>query len=109
MRAGVLRHRVTVQRQVITRNAIGEAVRGWEDLATVWAGILPISGREFWAASQVNATTTHRVIMRALDGIDTSCRIVFGARYFGVDAVINPAERGQRIELMCTEGIGDGG
>jgi SPP1 family predicted phage head-tail adaptor len=109
IRAGRLRHLVTIQSQATAQDAYGAAVRAWSDLATVWAEIAPLTGRELWAAQQTAATTTHRVTMRHHPDVTSACRLQFGSRIFGIDSVLNPEERGERLVLLCTEGIGDGG
>lgn len=107
--AGRLRHQVTLQSQDTAQDSYGDAVRSWVDLATVWAEVRPLSGRELWAAQQTQATTTHQVMTRYLAGVTSSCRVKYGSRVFAIDAVLNPDERNERLVLLCTEGPSDGG
>ena len=109
LRAGKLRHQVVIQAQDTTQDSYGDAVRSWEDVATVWAEVRPLSGRELWAAQQTQATTTHQVVLRYLDGVTSSCRVKYGTRLLGIDAVLNPDERNERLVLLCTEGASDDG
>lgn len=52
VKSGDLRHRVSLQRNVITQDPVtGETVSSWLEVAKVWAAILPASGREFLAAA----------------------------------------------------------
>lgn len=53
MNIGKLRHRITLQRQINAQNDYGAVVTTWQGIATVWAEIKPISGREYFEASQV--------------------------------------------------------
>jgi SPP1 family predicted phage head-tail adaptor len=57
METGQLRHQVTIQAQdsPVVRNAAGEQELTYSDVETVWAAIEPASGREFYAAEQVQA------------------------------------------------------
>lgn len=51
MQAGKLRHRVTIQEPVMVQNPETGAVnKTWQDIATVWAEVSPLSAREFIAA-----------------------------------------------------------
>lgn len=110
VRAGRLRHRVTVQSQATVQNAYGEGVRSWSNVAEVWAEVSPISARELFAAAQAQATTTHRITIRYRNDVTASCRVKFGTRYFAIDGVMNPDERNDRLLLLCTEGlVEDGG
>ena len=57
MRAGSLRHRVTIQRYELVVDEYGAPLRreSWKDVATVWASVDAVSGREFFAPHQVQA------------------------------------------------------
>lgn len=107
MRAGKLRHRVTVERPQEAAGAYGEAQVSWEPMATVWASVEPVSGREFFAAAQVQTDITHRVRMRYLAGVTPKHRIRFGERLLDVRLVRNIEERNAELELLCVEhGVG---
>ena len=101
--AGRLDKRVTLQSATSARDGHGQAVETWSDVATVWAAVEPIRGREFFAAQQVSAETTHRVTMRWRSGVSPKWRVVFGGRTFRIESVINVREKNERIELMCVE------
>lgn len=77
MNAGELRQRVTIQEPNDTRDALGGLVAGWSDVATVWAKVEPVSGREIVEADAVEARITHRVVIRWRDGLRTDMRAVF--------------------------------
>ncbi|MBO8183770.1 MAG: phage head closure protein, partial [Archaeoglobus sp.] len=48
MRAGELRHRITIQQMQDTQNEYGEPTKEWVDAATVWASIEGLRGREYF-------------------------------------------------------------
>ena len=101
--AGRLNKRVTLQSASSARDGHGQPIGTWSDVATVWAAIEPIRGREYFAAQQVSAETTHRVTIRYRSGVSPQWRVAFGSRTFRIESVINPLERNERIELMCVE------
>ena len=106
MRAGALRHRLTFQQLPATpqRDSTGAEVEDWQDVATVWGSVEPLTGRELFTAQQLNATLSHRVRLRYLPGITPKMRIQFGPRYFLIDTPpINREERNIELELLCTE------
>lgn len=109
MRAGRLRQRVAIQRRTGAESAFGEPTDTWTTLATVAAGIEPISGREYFAAQQVQSEVTHRVTIRYFAGVNPKDRIVWTdpatdvARYFDIRAVIDRDERHREMSLMCVE------
>jgi SPP1 family predicted phage head-tail adaptor len=100
MRAGRLRHRVVVETP--TEDINGGATT-WAPLATVYAGVEPITGREYFGAQQVQAEITHRVVMRYTAGVTAKHRVRFGARVFDIRAAINRDERNRELELLCVE------
>lgn len=115
MRAGALRHQVTIQQPVETQNAYGEPKVRWQDVATgVWAGIEPIRGREFFAAKQINAEIEARVTLRHRTGMTEKMKIIHGAGCvcnaastdeYLIDTIINVGERNRELQLMCTRFI----
>jgi SPP1 family predicted phage head-tail adaptor len=103
MRIGDLRHRVTLQKKTITEDALKQQSEAWVSVATVWAAVEPLSGREYFAAKQVNAEISVRITIRYRKGITPDMRVVFGDRAFEVLSVVNPKERCESLVLMCRE------
>lgn len=108
MRLGPLRKRVTFQSPKAGRDAFGQPLVGWDDVATVWASVEPVSGRELLAAQQMQGEVTHRIRLRYLVGITTATRILFGARVFDIQSTINAREAGASLEILAKEGPTDG-
>jgi SPP1 family predicted phage head-tail adaptor len=103
MQAGKLRHRVTIQQATETRNTLGEAIKTWSTVATVYASVEPIRGREFFAAEQVQSEISHRVRMRYRSGLAPRMRLLYGSRMLQIEAVIDVEERHRETQLMCRE------
>lgn len=108
MRPGKLRHRITLQQVTRTPDGIGGYTETWTDVATVWAAVEPLRGRELFDAEQVQSEITHRVRIRYRSGVDSSMRVRFGARLFRIQSVIDVDERHREIQLMCQEVGTDG-
>jgi SPP1 family predicted phage head-tail adaptor len=104
MRAGKLRHQVSVQSATDTTDGRGSTTQSWSTVTTVWASVEPISGRELLRGDQVAADVTHRVRLRA-PGLTLTPRhrLLFGSRHLAIDRVINVEERGEEYELLCHE------
>ncbi len=100
-----MRHRVTLRKKEITEDALKQQSEVWTDIATVWARIEPLSGREYFAARQENADVSVKVVIRYLPGITAETRVVFDGRVFDVLSVINPGERNISLVLMCKEAL----
>lgn len=105
MRAGRLRHRVTVQRATDSIDQYGDQTPTWTALGTVWASVEPLSGREYFAAAQMQSEINARVTLRPISGVTITPkdRVKFGTRYFDVQSVINLEERGRELQLLCVE------
>ena len=103
MRAGRLRHWITIQNPEKTQNEVGETMRVWIDLARVPAAVEPVSGKEYFGAKQTLSEVTHRIKVRYLAGISTRSRILFNGREFDIQSVINHDERNRELDIMATE------
>lgn len=103
MQSGKLRHRLKLQSKTVTRDSYGAETIVWTEEAIVWGSVEPISGREYFLAKQVQAETTHKIRIRYYSGLRADWRILFGARIFEIDSIINFEERNKEMVLMCHE------
>lgn len=103
MKAGKLRHYITIETP--TRNGDGQKGYSfsWSTLADVWADIRPTSSSDRFSQNHVYNGTSHQVEIRSLAGVTTKERIKFGTRYFTISGVVNEDERNQRMTLSCDE------
>lgn len=108
MRAGRLRHRVTLQSFTTTYDEWNTPIQSWEDFATVWGAVEPLRGQERFLSQQRQASTDIRVVIRYLAGVTPEMRVKFGDRILAVKEIINPDERNKELHLMCEEGLKDG-
>lgn len=104
MRAGRLSRRVTIQQRTESQNATGEVVWTWVDVCTVSAEISAVSGREFFAAQQVQSNVTHSILIRYRPGIVAKMRAVEigcdSTTYYDIEAPL-PNPRRTELRLMC--------
>lgn len=105
MRAGRLRHEITIQEPTATQNAVGEETLSWSDYATVRASVEPMSGREYWNSKQVQSEITHEIRIRYYPGVTSEMRVSWGNRVFEIESVINVNERNREMILMCKEAV----
>ena len=106
MRAGTLRHRVTIQSATAsTGSAYGERADSWSDVATVHASVVTLSGAEAERASQVHPTASVQVDMRYRSDVTTAHRLQHGSRYLYPVAVIPDERESERVTLMCREEV----
>ena len=103
MNAGRMRHRVTIQQQVRSATDYGGYEESWVDVATVWARIEPLMGRERWHGDQIESDLTHRVTIRYRSDVTPQMRVLYGSRVLKIISVINSGERDETLILLCTE------
>lgn len=112
MRAGKLRHIVTLQQRVDgheTPFPSGAPDQYWDTFqAGVPCSIDPISGREYFSQQQVQGEVTHRIRLRYLAGVTSALRVLYGTRVFDIVSVLNWEERNIELHLMCVEGPSNG-
>lgn len=103
MRAGRLKHRVTIQaRSLDTANTYGERTETWSDVATVSAEVRMLSGSEAYRVKQVQPEATVIVMMRYRDDVTSIQQIVFGSRTLHPLSV-TPDVRNTTLTLLCRE------
>ena len=106
MRAGLMRHRVTLQTNTPVEEASGGGYTdSWADTATLWANVqpAPAAGVEGVIAGAERVPLTHTVTTRYRSGITAKHRLKYGTRYLYVTGIQNVGERNREIVLACEE------
>ena len=104
MGAGRYRHLVEIQHTSWVQDPLtGEMWEDWTTYARVWAAVEDISGREFWAAQQVQSEVTTRVRLRYLPGVEPSMRVLHAGRTLEIVAVLEPDGTRRELQLLCKE------
>jgi SPP1 family predicted phage head-tail adaptor len=103
MRAGRLRHRVALQQAVEARNGFGDVIRTWSTVATVYAAVEPLSGREYLAARQAQAETTTKITLRHRHDIDETWRITWQGHVYDIESVLPDATNARQLTILCHE------
>jgi SPP1 family predicted phage head-tail adaptor len=108
--APLLDQRVTLQAKSVTRAANGEEVVTWGDVATVWAEAIPLRGREFYAAAQMQQAIDVRFRIRERAGLTGDMRLLWKAQPYDIIAIIpGTAQFAGFLELMAVSGVRNGG
>lgn len=106
MRAGQLRHRITIESPSASQDTFGEETPvTWTELATVWAASEPISGNERYieAAAQLLAEATIRFRIRYREDVTHQMRVSWRSRTFDILEVRNVEGRDRETYLLCKE------
>ena len=110
MRAGKLRHRVTIEQPTTVQDPnTGEQVPGWAAVDTVWASVEPLSAREFIAAGADQSSVSTRVTMRYRSDVAAGMRLAYRGKVYDIKGVLPDPESGlEWLTLPCAEGVTDG-
>jgi len=103
MRAGELRHKITLQQPTRARNSFNEFETTHTDVADVWAAIEWGSGRRYLEASQLNSEIQGVIRIRYRSDIQPEWRIKYRSRYIQILSIINFYERDRELWLNCKE------
>lgn len=113
LRAGTLNKRITIQRKTSAQDEWGEPQESWQDVASVWANILTMTGRGFVNQEVVaggteiaRATTSIRIRKRS--GIDATMRVVHAGTIYDIKAVLPDHEGDEYLDLAVAAGANRG-
>jgi SPP1 family predicted phage head-tail adaptor len=104
-----LKHRVMVQQRVIQRDEIGGAVPGpgsWQDVVSVRASVLDVSGREYMAAGATQNAAVTKITIRKRSGLEPAMRVLHEDVVYNVEAVLD--QDNGTLLLMCSRGANNG-
>jgi len=105
VRAGNLRHLIDIQQAIEIKDAYGAVTETWISVGKVRAGIYQLSGREYFAAQQINSEINAKLVIRYQGNLNTKMRaIVPGTqRCFDFQAIIDKAGKGRELEVLAIE------
>lgn len=103
MRAGELRHVISIQDLDPNGDDFGGLSVRTDFATNVRAKITALQGRELYRAQQVVAEVTHEVEIRYIPGVKAKMTVLFNGRRFEIQAVLNPTERTKELHLLCLE------
>ena len=99
MRAGKLDRRITLQTLTISRDSYGAAIESWSTLDTVWAGVLPLKGEEYFAAAQIVAEEQLKFRIRHRTDLTEKVRVLYESQAYDVQHIAEIGRR-QGLELL---------
>lgn len=103
MSIGDLRHRITFQRLTSVVNENGFETEAWQDYKTVWASVSNLSGREYYQAAAIQAEKTVKFLIRHIESVDTSMRILFKDKQYNITSIDNMKYVSKHFEIKALE------
>jgi len=105
MRAGLLRHRLTIQTVTQIQNDFDEWVESWSDWATVWGSIEPNLGKRYFEAKQANSEVEGLIRIRYRSGVLPTMRIIYGDQIFKIISIVHLFERKRELHILYKEAL----
>lgn len=110
MRAGRLRHRITMERAVqVTTD--GSTVTTWQTIGVVWGAVEPIRGREALIAGGTLAEMDTRIPLRynSLTATLTARdRLLYDGVSYNIYSIAEKNTAHREIECLCKSGLNNG-
>ncbi len=104
MRAGTLDRRVVIERYTTTQDEVGEPVKTYEAVDTIWAQVLPLRGQERFVAQQEYAEVTTRFRLRHRTDIDEKMRLVHDGDEYDIMAILEIGRR-EGLEILAKASV----
>jgi SPP1 family predicted phage head-tail adaptor len=109
VKAGSLRSRVTIQRRDVGEtDSFGTPIVSWENVATVWANIRYLNGKEYLTSGTEISAATMSVRIRYRSDITAAMRVLFGDCVLNIKAVLPDEAKREYVDLACETGANDG-
>lgn len=95
-----LDRRITIETAIESKENTGEITYTWIVFATVWARYMPIRGREYFAAQQINASIDATFRIRYIPNLTTVHRIKWDGKLWDIQSIIEIGRR-EGLDIMA--------
>ena len=100
MRAGELRHRITIRKRGGGKDAFGQPLpNDWVDVASVWANIRHLNGSESIRAGAITSIVNASIRIRHRKDVTAAMRAVYAGENYEIQAVL-PGGDGVHVDLV---------
>jgi SPP1 family predicted phage head-tail adaptor len=103
MRAGELRHSITIEKPTYEQNAYGEQSASWAVHGTDWAKIELAGGSETSVAEGITTKYSYKITIRYRDDLKPSYRILYGSRILSINSIADIGGRSRATLISATE------
>jgi SPP1 family predicted phage head-tail adaptor len=93
--------RITLQRRDSGKDASGQPVESWPDIATVWADVLFQSGAEVMRAGADTAIVKCSIRIRTRSDVNTGARVRFKTKHYDVKSALPDSMDSAFMFLVC--------
>lgn len=103
--AGDLDQRIRIEAKTRVEDEGGGSAEAWTPVATVWAKVWPVSGRERADAQQVQAATMMRFKLRHRAGLTAGMRIVWQGKAHNIRFIADAGPRAAFFTIDAEAGV----
>lgn len=104
LNAGKMRHRIELVNPGTAYDSTGGiSLATTSPIATVWARLEAITGKDALAAAQFNSEATYKVTIRYRCDVTAKMQVWFHGKQWQVLSVLNPNETNKTLILLCVE------
>lgn len=100
LKAGELRHRITIQSVTEAQDTYGEADGTWATFATVWAAMKALGGSEGFTAGTDRPQGRYLFTVRHRDDLTEKMRISYGGQTYDIESIQDPDGRKVSLEVL---------
>lgn len=108
IKAGDLRHEITLLKPTRGTNERGRSVVSWTEVGPIMAGLADVSGREFWEAQAYHAEKTRTFTIRYREDVDETWRVKHRGSVYNIQEVNHLGYMRDYIRLKCQNVEGGG-
>lgn len=101
--AGQLKDYITLQYPAKARDDRGGITETWATVASIWASVEPLAGREYFAAGREISECSTKVRIRYRENVRAAWRATLGNKTWEILSVIDPGNEHKELILMCKE------
>ena len=103
MRAGKLRHRITLLCGVKVQNRTGEDITEWQPVTTRRASVIAISGSESDGDQGTGASIVYDVLLRYLEGVTNDMRLLTHGKTLEITTAYDPTGKQAQLRILAKE------
>lgn len=99
----LFRTELVLEEVTVSPDGMGGHAESWSETARVFALVEPVTATSLYGADQTLETITHRITLRAREGLASGMRFRWGSRIFDIATVHNPDESGRYLVCRTRE------
>lgn len=100
---GSLRSELSLQSRIETPDGLGGFTESWNEVATLFGRIEPVSATSVFGPDQTVETVTHRITLRWRETVASGMRFVRQNRIFDIVTVHDPDDTGRYLVCRTKE------